>query len=1079
LLIGAWVKRARRTVRVWLRRWEMPGRVWGATVGFVRVFRRKDRRRRWHRAPIPRFFAGIGWVLALGLLALELTSVAAVLWNLIAQEVLLEDPMKYVKKGCDETGFACTVASSIFFTVVPLLVGSFVFVFWRLRRVQSPLLKQAKEQPTELVETAGEIVGRVVGRDDVCNVLQDNLRDRNERRPYVVVGGVGVGKTAVLVRLTELLARRGAVPVPIRLRDAANELDFLELARQAFLRATQSSTWLAAEAERAWGRLCRTDKIIVLADGLEEAFADSDGPDQERDHRVRAAVSQARRRGYPLVIASREHDALSALDAALVPLEPLNEEAALDYIEESRPVNDERRLGGIVETADVVETPLYLQIVRELHESGQLRHTTVDARGARHKTLETRGADRVLLRMSLAESWVNALIAGSLDKEAARVPLNPKEREATVLHLAALACCGLAGDTLEVTLDMFDGKPTPRNGAAPTNSVYPALKKGLETKLEEALPEVEGVEEVRTEGERHRRVNMQVAASNGVRLALVEPRKGGVRFPHSTMQAYLASKLIGEALKDSHFQDQAFNASGRELLIALVMFSRRPEAGESPPETEESWRSWLCMRLCEAAASAPTDVKRLELLTAAVEVDSVDEKAEHKDALDQLKDSWTKASSWDEASRNAKIIAVTRVGDAARRVTEARKEREGSADAHGSGFYLRLYEICCHEDNYQIRLAAVQEIGAGGDAAFQELEKMFSEGIPTNPEDAEGHRGRDHPDGRYRYSVRARLLPMLVGSVDERDAAKKNLGHWLQLVGDGLPPWIESALAQGFKDAANRRPQHPYEMAKARAYLAARAEEMLGKTEHWFSRVTLLHALCLWALSGTLPATRDQEERRDSRAIVDRWLRRDDGREEHPFVREAGELVVKALETRLPERFIWIDESGVATTVGSRSERQRPHAMRTLWIPPSAGWLLLDTRAQQLVADVLILLNLAERGDTEEDWAWNLAKISSGRLPHCLTQERSEHLRPTDTAGVTQRSPGDTCKGGCPVNLCPYPPKGEQPYRVELSEAFCRKQRELLSGRQSPFARRLPPWQHAPRSELRRFWRKMEERART
>jgi hypothetical protein len=125
----------------------MPGRVWGATVGFVRVFRRKDRRRRWHRAPIPRFFAGIGWVLALGLLALELTSVAAVLWNLIAQEVLLEDPMKYVKKGCDETGFACTVASSIFFTVVPLLVGSFVFVFWRLRRVQSPLLKQAKEQP--------------------------------------------------------------------------------------------------------------------------------------------------------------------------------------------------------------------------------------------------------------------------------------------------------------------------------------------------------------------------------------------------------------------------------------------------------------------------------------------------------------------------------------------------------------------------------------------------------------------------------------------------------------------------------------------------------------------------------------------------------------------------------------------------------------------------------------------------------------------------------------------------------------------------------------------------------------------
>ena len=419
----------------------------------------RRRRARLTQAPIRLFIALIGWLLALGLLVFVLFSVVAVLSNLIAQELLLERQMNYLKQGCDKAGFACAVASSIFFTVVPLLVGSFLFVFWRLRRVQRPLLKEAKKHPTKLVETAGEIVGRVVGRDDICNVLQDNLRDRNDRRPYVVVGGVGIGKTAVLVRLTQLLARRGAVPVPIRLRDATEEVDFLEMARQAFLRGTQSSNWLAAEAERAWVRLCRTDKIVVLADGLEEALADSEDEDvdQGRDHRVRAAVSQARRRGYPLVIASREHDALSALDANVLQLEPLNAEAALDYIEEHRPADDEGRLGWIVDRANVVETPLYLQIVRELHESGQLQYTTVDTRGKRRKTLETRGADRVRLRRDLAESWVNALIAGSLDKEAARVPLNPKEREATVLHLAALACCGLAGDCLLYT------SPSPRD----------------------------------------------------------------------------------------------------------------------------------------------------------------------------------------------------------------------------------------------------------------------------------------------------------------------------------------------------------------------------------------------------------------------------------------------------------------------------------------------------------------------------------------------------------------------------------------------------------------------------------------
>jgi len=249
---------------------------------------------------------------------------------------------------------------------------------------------------------------------------------------------------------------------------------------------------------------------------------------------------------------------------------------------------------------------------------------------------------------------------------------------------------------------------------------------------------------------------------------------------------------------------------------------------------------------------------------------------------------------------------------------------------------------------------------------------------------------------------------------------------------------------------------------------------MLRKARFWYSRLTLLHALCLWALSGTLPASRDQNER-DFRAVVKRWIRCE---EEHRFVGEAGELVVKALETKQPERFMWIDESGVTTTVGSRSKREGPHALRTLWIPPSAGWLILDRRAQQLVADVLILLTLAERGDTAEDWEWHLNLINGSELPHCLTQERSEHLRPAERGGVTQRSAGETCKGGCPVGLCPYPSKGQKPNRVELSEAFCRNQRELAGGRRSRFAGPAA-WQHAPRSDLREFWRKMETRART
>ena len=46
-----------------------------------------------------------------------------------------------------------------------------------------------------------------------------DLHDRGVR-PHVLVGGVGTGKTAVLVRLTELLAEKRAIPVPVKLRDA-------------------------------------------------------------------------------------------------------------------------------------------------------------------------------------------------------------------------------------------------------------------------------------------------------------------------------------------------------------------------------------------------------------------------------------------------------------------------------------------------------------------------------------------------------------------------------------------------------------------------------------------------------------------------------------------------------------------------------------------------------------------------------------------------------------------------------------------------------------------------------------------
>jgi hypothetical protein len=73
---------------------------------------------------------------------------------------------------------------------------------------------------------------------------------------------------------------------------------------------------------------------------------------------------------------------------------------------------------------------------------------------------------------------------------------------------------------------------------------------------------------------------------------------------------------------------------------------------------------------------------------------------------------------------------------------------------------------------------------------------------------------------------------------------------------------------------------------------------------------------------------------------------------------------------------------------------------------------------------------------------------------------------------------GASCRDGCHFDLCPYPPKGIQPYRVELSEAFCRRQQVLLGRPYQFWTRHTARWQGATPGELKRFWREMEERAR-
>src|SRR4051794_36552522 len=251
-------RRLPKAVREWIRR---------------RGYRGVERAPHW---PVGRMrvliIRGLFWIGAVVFVAV----VARAFWVVFVRAGQWDFPFN-IDKRCAGIGYSCGVASSIAMTLLTVAFAGWLFFWRRLRRVRRPYVRRARNETRELVPTAGTIIGDVVGRDEICHVIMDDLRQSEGRRPHLVLGGVGVGKTAVLFQLTRVLAERGAVPVALRLRDVGNELDFAELARKRFLREVATSSISDAEADRVWRELTKDDKIVVLADGLEDAFTTTDG----------------------------------------------------------------------------------------------------------------------------------------------------------------------------------------------------------------------------------------------------------------------------------------------------------------------------------------------------------------------------------------------------------------------------------------------------------------------------------------------------------------------------------------------------------------------------------------------------------------------------------------------------------------------------------------------------------------------------------------------------------------------------------------------------------------------------------
>jgi hypothetical protein len=1056
---------------------------------------------RWR--PRPRMLAlelgiGLGALLFLGW----------IVWSVVV--VVRGEPLFVnLDRVCNDSEMQCGVLFGFGSSVLTVALATALFVMWRLRRATQPIKQKARTSARDYVPTAvNSIMDQVVGRDELCNVIMLGLKDREARRPHLLIGGVGAGKTAVMVHLTELAARRGLIPVPILLREVGDaDLDFSELARQRFCRVVneellKKALVAGAIGDQAWRWLRKEDRVLVLADGLEEAFAEGE-KGKDRDNLIRRAIREADQQGLPLVVASRPHAPLRDVEAAITELEPLSEEAALAYIEPSRHSEDEHRLDWVVERADVTEAPLYLQVTRQLHRHHQLKYV-VGGRRDDHK-LDTRGVDRAGLRGRLLRTWTEALIGGDLRPELA---LTREERAATVEQISALACVGLQHDTLEVRFEHLQGK----DGDG-SRGPYPKLWKELGRRVEEA-------------GLRGPwRVDLPLAATWAEQLRLVEAHGDRVRFQHSIMQAYLGSRFMDVALEDANFLARALagtdrvpsrNAGflararspkadglrrpgpGREFLMSLVFRSR----GENPASTRRV--ADTCVDQLVKHAEQRRDVKTVDLYATALEIDSGRGGSDHQRIAQSLRESWASIYSQDQQGLiEAKLNLVHRFGEVLRALPD-----------EGQPAYCEFFEIGCAEPSYAVRLAIAEEIGSGGDTALVALDAKL-EGAWKDSWHRDTATRSQTEWGRI---IGAWLTPMLVASVsdDKRGVARDRLVEWLSCGKPDTRAYRESrlgllpevALSQGFKAAANRRERHFATSAEARVILVEQAEDMLKCARFWFSQQNLIQALTLWALP-------DRSRRESPPSVSARWqgispgkrvghwlsiAGRDAERSRlgaavraangyshvHPFVREAAALAVRALETGHPERYLWIDETGVVNKVGSRPTDPTQPRIHNLWIPPSTGWTALDRRAQQLVADVLLLLNLSERGGPDDHERY-LARANRDDLPPCLTGDRSPMRPELSIARAGMSDPGSSCADGCPFELCPYPPRGT-PQRHEIGEAFCRRQQSLARrwepgqwiGRgPAPWRRAgLSRWRRARVRDLRAFWRTMADRRR-
>ncbi|HEY1510183.1 MAG TPA: DEAD/DEAH box helicase family protein [Solirubrobacteraceae bacterium] len=388
------------------------------------------------------------------------------------------------------------------------------------RRLPVPRPRRKETVHDLRMGSARSIADNVVSRRRLVKEMAEDL-DAGART-QVLVGPTGSGKTMVMLKLVQYLAKRGQVPIAISLRDSS-ELDFEEQAWKAYRRSFPKHT--EEEAEKHWRWHRRGGLIVIIVDDLEKAKA--------KPRAVVEALETTARAGLRVVAASRPSGVPAEFKHGRIDLEPLDKEEVHEALmrrvrlssNDGHADSDVRQvIETIVDDANIPSTPYYLAISRVLADTGALPHLDVAASND--------------TRLALLDAYRDGLRSG---RSRADSGLDEATRAQTLNALEAIALVSL-------------GKPSR------VEDVGAAISALLDAEM-----------------------NTRLMVEYGQRLGILESRYDDlVRFGHPTTLAYFASRCLVEHKDDWALWERALmeadlgSAAGLAFVFANAS-ARNPE----------------------------------------------------------------------------------------------------------------------------------------------------------------------------------------------------------------------------------------------------------------------------------------------------------------------------------------------------------------------------------------------------------------------------------------------------------------------------------------------------------------------